>query len=153
MRLGNYKHGDNDTRLYRIWKGMRARCNCSSNHKYPRYGGRGITICQDWNDFLVFKDWAIRSGYDDTLSIDRIDNDGNYEPNNCRWATSKEQSNNRGYRVDTTIITKDGETHSLIEWSEILGIKYKTLIERKRRGYTVEDLLQPVNKRRKKYES
>lgn len=141
---GNYKHGGKGTRLYDIWKKMRGRCYNSNNPKYYRYGGRGITICEEWSDFSVFRDWALSNGYSDTLTIDRVDNDGNYEPKNCRWATQKQQANNRGYRVDARLITWNGETHSLSEWSTILGIKYKTLCERHRRGWQLPKLFKEV---------
>lgn len=84
------------SRLYDIWKNMKQRCYNPKKPKYASYGGRGITICVEWrNDYKAFHDWAIKNGYSDKLSIDRIENDGNYEPGNCRWADAVTQANNR----------------------------------------------------------
>lgn len=130
------KHGGKGTRLYGIWKAMRRRCNDKSSGDYERYGGRGISVCDEWeNDFAEFRSWAINNGYDDNLTIDRVDTDGNYTPQNCRWVDMKTQCNNRSSNRN---ITYEGETHTIKEWSDITGISYSTLYMRLRNGWSIE---------------
>src|SRR3989304_3190954 len=94
-RKGCIKHGETDTRLYKIWKSMKYRCSNSNTSYYKYYGGRGITICPEWtNDYITFRDWAMSNGYKEGLEIDRRNTDDNYEPNNCRWVTHKENMRN-----------------------------------------------------------
>ena len=102
--LGRHKkHGMSNTRIYQIWADMKDRCFNENNKFYKRYGGRGITVCDEWShDFQTFYDWAISNGYSDNLTIDRKDNDGNYEPSNCRWSTQHEQSMNKKHLPNKT---------------------------------------------------
>ena len=121
-------HGLRHTKIYNVWNNIRQRCNNPNVKCYSRYGGRGIKVCNEWqNDFLTFYEWAIQNGYKEGLSIDRIDNNGNYEPCNCRWVDNKTQSNNRR---SNHFITYNGETHTVAEWSRKTGIKSTTLFER-----------------------
>lgn len=94
-RERHLRHGGKGTRLYNIWKNMRQRCNNPKNPDFTLYGARGVTVCEEWDDFAVFRDWAESHGYRDELTLDRIEPDGNYEPSNCRWATWREQRLNQ----------------------------------------------------------
>ncbi|MDO5398565.1 MAG: hypothetical protein Q4G33_11625 [bacterium] len=137
-------HGKSGTRLYRIYAGMKQRCYNPRSPKYPHYGGRGITICKEWlNDFMSFYNWSMSHGYADNLSIDRIDVNGNYEPSNCRWTTSKVQGNNT--RVNHKVHFK-GEIYTIAELSELLGIKYHVLQKRVIQGLTDDALLESISK-------
>lgn len=120
-----------DKPWYNSWRSMVNRCNNKNYANYQYYGGRGITICAEWNDPFVFGEWAVSNGYKKGLTLDRINTDGNYEPSNCRWATRKEQANNRR---SNTVIEYNGESHNLTEWAEQFGIKQKVLINRYWKG-------------------
>ena len=100
-------HGESHTRLHRIWSGMKTRCGNPHCAAFLRYGGRGIRVCPEWQNFTPFRDWAMAHGYADDLAIDRINNDGNYEPNNCRWATYKQQGRNQPQ--NRAVIRSDGK--------------------------------------------
>ena len=91
----HWRHGLSNTRLYKIWSGMIKRCYNPKAAKYPRYGARGITVCDQWRSaFIVFHRWAVQNGYGEDLQIDRIDNDGPYSPENCRWVTAAQNTRN-----------------------------------------------------------
>jgi hypothetical protein len=140
------KHGMWDSRLYHIWRGMKQRCRDRNAKDYPSYGGRGITVCDEWkNNFITFYEWAMSHGYADNLSIDRIDNNGNYCPENCRWADSKTQNRNTSQNVYCTI---GSETLLLCEWAEMYGIPPFTIRSRIKNGWTAERAIKtPVNRK------
>ena len=123
-------HGLSKLRLYKIWKDIKERCYKSNNKAYKNYGGRGITICEEWkNDFKAFHDWAFANGYDENAeygkcTIDRINSNGNYEPNNCRWIDIKEQARNKR---NNALFTYNNETYCIAEWAEKFKIRYNTL--------------------------
>lgn len=123
----NTKHSMSRTRLYRVWHHINNRCNNPNIDGFKDYGGRGIKMCNEWKDFTCFMTWALNNGYTDTMSIDRIDVNGNYEPSNCRWVTMKEQQNNKR---NNHLITYKGITKTVSEWAEERGIKYGTLFAR-----------------------
>lgn len=137
----NKTHGMRWSRLYNIWTQMNQRCTNETLDHYDRYGGRGISVCDEWRQFEVFEDWAINNGYKDGLSIDRIDVNRNYEPRNCKWSTNLEQSRNKRNSVYLTI---NGESKTIGEWAEISGLPYKTIQRRLFTGCKEEELLAPI---------
>lgn len=140
----NTDHGLSHSRLYAIWNGMVRRCHNPKAQRYNDYGGRGIEVCEEWrSDFMAFRAWALENGYREDLSIDRKDNDGNYCPENCRWATDAEQANNMS---SNTLISFNGKTKNVKQWSEDTGISYTALISRFSRGWSVERALTTPSK-------
>ena len=138
FREMHLKHGGSGSRLYEIWCGMRKRCNNPNAENYPHYGGRGIQVCPEWENYEIFREWALRSGYDDTLTLERENVNGNYCPDNCTWVPLKRQARNRTSNRNIDI---NGETHSLVEWCEILDLNYSTVYSRIRRGASPQDAL------------
>ena len=145
----NTTHNERHTHLYEIWKSLKQRCYNPKNHGYHNYGGRGIVVCEEWrNNFQAFSQWAYSNGYSlenhnkdekSKLTIDRIDVNGNYEPSNCRWVTRKIQANNLRH---TKFFTINGETHSLVEWCELLDLDYKNIYSRIYKGWSIEKALE-----------
>lgn len=131
----NTKHGECYTRLYRIWNGIHDRCNRKNSKNYRHYGGRGIKVCEEWNDYLAFKTWALTNGYEEHLTIDRINVDGNYEPTNCRWITKQEQQNNK--RTNRYIMY-NGLTLTVTQWNKKMGYKRGTIENRLLMNWDVE---------------
>lgn len=141
---------DSKERLHNIWYLMHYRCNNPKFHEYNNYGGRGIQVCDEWENiegYFNFKKWALNNGYADNLTIDRINVDGNYEPSNCRWIPKIEQAGNKR---TNRFIKFNGHTATIAEWSRITNIPYKTLHRRLQSGWGVEDALtKPVRAARR----
>lgn len=127
-----HKHKLSKTPLYNVWQNMKSRCYNENDTRFADWGGRGICVCDEWrHDFMAFYDWAVTHGYSEGLTIDRIDNDGNYCPENCRWATQEQQSRNRRSNINITI---GNSTRTLLEWCEIFDLNYPAVNARYRRN-------------------
>lgn len=137
-------------RLYNIWRGMRSRCLQPNHHEYHRYGGRGISICQEWlQSYDAFYDWAMANGYSNQLTIERKNIDGDYTPLNCTWIPRGEQARNRSTSV---LVQYNGQTMSCAELSRTLGFKDKhTVLDRLRAGKTIEEITSIPSRRGKTY--
>lgn len=133
-------HGLRYTRINDIYRHIKGRCyNAQDKEHYKLYGGRGIKMCDEWkNDFMAFYNWAMANGYNDTLTIDRIDVDGNYEPSNCRWVNRKKQANNRRSNV---YITHNNQTKTVSEWADYIHMDYLTFWRRICKGMTIEKII------------
>lgn len=143
----NHSHGFSKSRLYRTYHSMKVRCLNPNNKDYKDYGGRGIKICDEWlNDFIIFRNWAIENGYNDDLTIERIDVNGNYEPSNCKWVTRKVQSRNTR---QNRMITINNQTKCLSDWCSYFNISRATVKDRLRNGWTeIDAITKPVDKRK-----
>lgn len=144
----NIKHGKRHTKIYNTYRGMKDRCFNKNNPKYKNYGGRGISMCDEWkNDFMCFYNWAMDNGYEETLTIERINVNGNYEPSNCKWIPACEQAKNRTTNI---FIKYNGETKILSEWCKDLGLSYKKIHLRLSYGIPIEKIFSNYDLRSKK---
>ena len=134
-------------KLQKVFRSMRYRCYNENNRVYKYYGGKGVTICDEWlQSFDNFYNWALLNGYKEGLSIDRIDVNGSYSPKNCRWATMEEQSRNR---TNTVLVEYNGKKMTLREWSEELNISLSTISKRKHNGYSDKEIIEGRPKRKR----
>lgn len=127
--------------IYAKWASMKSRCLNPNSTMYSEYGGRGITVCEEWMEFEPYRDWALTHNYSDNLQIDRTDNNKGYSPDNCRFVTRKENGRNKRNNVNLLI---NGETKTASEWAELVGINLNTLYWRIGRGWHTDDLLKPT---------
>ena len=141
-RIGNLSrtHGyANKERLYEIWKNMKYRCYNENDNRFKHYGGKGVKVCNEWkDDYLSFRNWSMTSGYNDNLSIDRINNDGDYKPSNCRWVDNKTQANNQSRN---RILTYKGKSKTMSEWADYLGLTYGAMNHRVQRNWSMERIV------------
>lgn len=136
-------HNGTHTHLFDVWRTMKERCLNKTYKGFPNYGGRGITVCDEWLDFENFRTWANSNGYREDAgrgkcTLDRIDVNGNYEPSNCRWVDAKTQARNRR---NTVFIEYGGARRSMAEWAEVLGVKFNTLYWRYSEGWSPREIL------------
>lgn len=146
----NKKHGLTKTDIHNKWISMRQRCNDKNHKSYSRYGAIGINVCEEWNNsFEEFAKWSFKNGYKDGLSLDRIDNNQGYYPDNCRWVEWKKQCNNRSSNI---LIEYNGEIKTLKEWQEILNFDYNLVNERiSVYGYSFKDAISLPKHSKRKY--
>lgn len=151
-RINNTTHGESHSgtgkgkasRLYGIWLQMKRRCDLPTVAAYPRYGGRGISVCKEWSEsFEAFRDWALDNGYSEKLTIDRRDNDGHYEPDNCRWVTHKVQANNRR---SNRRLQYSGESYTLAELADKFNVSHSALGFRLLKGMSPEEAIEYLTK-------
>ena len=140
LRLeGRSTHCKSSTRLYCILHHVKDRCYRNKNKDYPNYGGRGIKVCQEWlDDFMNFYNWSMNNGYQENLTIDRIDVNGDYEPNNCRWVDQKTQANNKRNCV---YLTYEGRTQTITQWADELNCNRSAMYIRHRKGWPDKECL------------
>lgn len=138
-RIAQTVHNLTNTRIHHIWSNMKQRCYNKKSISYPLYGQRGVVVCDEWrNDFMRFYCWAKENGYKENLTLDRIDFNGNYCPENCRWVDKITQQNNKR---NSHYLTHNGQTHTVSEWGRITGIKPGTIFARLRRGIDIKTAL------------
>lgn len=135
----NTTHGESRTRIYIAWLHMINRTSNKKNKDYKNYGGRGITVCEEWKDYLTFKKWALENGYSDTLTLDRIDNDKGYYPGNCRWADEETQNNNK---QQSRKLEYRGKIKSVEQWAKEYNINRSTLVNRLNKGMSIKEALE-----------
>lgn len=137
-RISDISMGHSKERLYRTWKGMHNRCYDPKHDRYRWYGGKGISICDEWHDFLIFREWALVNGYTDDLTIDRIKSDRSYCPDNCQWVDMKVQANNRS---NNHILHYNGKKYTATQLAEAHGMSQHTIFNRLKLGWSIDQIV------------
>lgn len=153
MKKLNTKHNLSKIKLYSVWHSILSRCYNKKNISYKHYGMKGVIVCDEWKNFINFYNWSIKNGYIENentktrnkITIDRINSNGNYEPNNCRWVNNYIQNNNKS---NNKFYTYKNKTLTLYEWSRILGINRVTLYDRLKAGYSIEKAFTKIDYRK-----
>lgn len=145
-RYSHSSEWNDNKRLYLVWNGMRQRCENKNTRAYKQYGARGISVCQEWKNFHGFLEWALSSGYKEGLSIERIDVNGDYCPENCKWIPLSEQAKNTRRNYVNKHLTINGVTKTYQEWADYAGIPALTISRRIGKGKSGTDLILPVKK-------
>ena len=140
-------HGMYGKRLYNIWSNMKQRCKNQNHISYKYYGAKGVRVCKEWEDFNTFKEWALANGYNDTMTIDRKNSDGDYAPNNCRWADKVEQSNNRSCNLE---VFYKGKRHTAAEIAKKIGLDYSAVVKRIKMGWDAERIFNEPSRKEKR---
>lgn len=143
-RISERSMGHSKDRLYRTWSGMHNRCYDPTHDRYKWYGGKGISICDEWQDFMTFRTWALANGYNDDLTIDRIDSDGNYRPDNCQWVDMKVQANNRN---NNRVLQYKSKKYTATQLAEAHGMSPHTVFNRLKLGWTVDQIVNTPERR------
>lgn len=146
----NTRHGASKrgsiTKLYKVWAAVKQRCTNPKNKAYKNYGGRGIKLCDEWLEYESFEKWAFENGYAEGLQLDRIDNNGSYSPDNCRFVSTLENSHNKRNNVWITI---DGKTALAVDWAKEVGVDVEVIRKRLRKGWTPKEaVFAPLGTRR-----
>lgn len=137
-RISEIAQGHASERIYRTWKKMHKRCSDPKSDRYKWYGGKGVNVCEEWNDFLAFREWAMNHGYTDELTIDRIDSNGNYCPENCQWVGMKAQANNRS---NNHIICYEGNKYTVVQLAEKHGLSPTTIYNRLKLNWNIDRII------------
>lgn len=148
LKMNEIANGHSRERVYRTWRGMHQRCYNPKHENYKWYGGKGISVCTEWHDFIAFREWALANGYTDELTIDRINPDENYSPDNCCWVDMKIQANNR---TSNRVIEINGILYTVSQLADTFSLSYYTVINRLRLGWNIKRIIETPERSKSNY--